>query len=82
MRRLILSLATAAVIGTALTTALPSPAHAQWGWGQGYYSPDGWDGWRERAWREHRWRELMWRRHLWHEWHEQNGYGEPGGWYR
>jgi len=65
MRRVILSLALAAVIGTGLTAALPAPAQAQWG--GSYY---GHDGWRERAWREHRWHEWMRRRHMWHEWHE------------
>jgi hypothetical protein len=70
MRRLILSLAVAAVIGTGLAAALPTPAHAQWG-GGGYYGYDH-DGWRERAWREHRWREWMWRRHMGHEWREHH----------
>lgn len=76
MRRLILSLAAAAVIATGFATALPTPAHAQWG--GGYYDHD---GWREREWREHRWREWAWRRHMWHEWRERQGYGQPGAYY-
>ena len=69
MRRLVLSLAAAAVLGTGLVTAVSTPANAQYGWG--YYNYDH-DGWRERAWREHRWHEWMWRRHMWHEWHEHH----------
>ena len=78
MRRLVLSLAVAAVVGTGLAATTSSPAQAQYydraqygGWG--YYNHDG-DGWRERAWHEQRWREWMWRRHYWHEWHERHGW--------
>jgi len=67
MRRVILSLAVAAVICTGLTAAIPAPAQAQWG--GSYYDRD---DCRQRAWREHRWHEWMWRRHMSHEWHEHH----------
>ena len=71
MRRLVLSLAAAAVIGTGLAAALPTAAHAQWGSGNYGYNHD---GWQERAWREHRWREWAWRHHMWREWREHHGW--------
>ena len=67
MRRLILSLAVAAIVGTGLTAALPTPAHAEGEWG--YYHHD---GGRERAWREYRWHEWAWRHRFGHEWHESH----------
>jgi hypothetical protein len=71
MRRIILSLATAAILGVGLAAA-PTSAHAQYYGGGGYYDHD---GWRERAWREHQWRERQawaWRHHLWQEWRWHN----------
>jgi hypothetical protein len=78
MRRIILSIAAAAVIGTSLVAA--APAKADWPYyGGGYYHSD----WHANEWREHQY--WAWRRHMmWHQWQEQHGYyGHPGyGWYR
>ena len=74
MRRIILSIAAAAVVVTGLAGA--TPAKADW-WP--YY---GYNNWRAHQWREHQY--WAWRRHLWWEWHDhQAGYWHPGGyWYR
>jgi len=73
MRRTILSLATAAVIGTSLFAA--APAKADWPYyGGGYYQ----NGWREHEWREHQY--WAWRHHMW--WQEHHGGYWNGGWYR
>ena len=71
MRRLILSIAAAAVVVTGLVGA--TPAKADWGYsGRPYYD----------NWREHQY--WAWRRHVWWQWHEHHGaYWHPGGyWYR
>jgi hypothetical protein len=74
MRRIILSLAVAAVIGVGLATATPASAYSGFTpYGVAYYDHD---GWRERAWREHEWRDRQawaWRHHMWREWHERHG---------
>jgi hypothetical protein len=69
MRRIILSIAAAVVIGTSLVGA--APAKAAWPYnGGGYYH----DGWRAQEWRQHRY--WAWRHHLW--WQAHRG----GYWYR
>ena len=75
MRRIILSLAAAAVIGTSLVAA--APAKADWPYyGGGYYHND----WRAHEWREHQY--WAWRHHMWWQAHHE-GYWQPGGyWYR
>jgi hypothetical protein len=73
MRRIIVSLAAAAIVaGLGLSTA--TPASAQQGWG--YHGYDGW--------RAHDWQEQEWRRHMWWRAHHYYYY-QPGGysgWYR
>ncbi len=66
MRRIILSLAAAVVMGVGLVTSLPAAAQAYSPYGWGYSNYDSW-----RAWREHQWRERQawaWRHHQWREW--------------
>lgn len=76
MRRIILSIAAAAVVATSLIGA--APAKAEWGsYGRPYYSQD---NWRAQEWREHQY--WAWRRHLWWQSHEHRGGYWNGGWYR
>lgn len=72
MRRIILSLAAATVLGMSLAATPPARADEFRSFA-GYH---GQDGWRERAWREHEWRERqawVWRHHLQREWREHHG---------
>jgi len=70
MRRIILSIAAAAVIGTSLVAA--APAKADWApYGRPHYA---FNDWRANEWREHQY--WAWRHHLW--WQEHRG----GYWYR
>ena len=77
MRRILLSLTTAIVVGIGLVGA--APARASWApHGGPLYARAGWRGneWRERQ-------EWAWRHHLWRQWHEHQGYnGYPGRWSR
>jgi hypothetical protein len=71
MRRIILSIAAAAVVATGLVGA--TPANAYWP----YY---GYNNWRAHEWREHEY--WAWRHHFWWQAHH-SWYSQPDGyWYR